>query len=189
MITMNELCFSTNLSSAEWAAWIQAIGSVVAIVAAASIAIYLARVQHRNSLTLHMKEKQTERVDIAKTLSVLATNSSKAMKYIANKLNDRSAVHNAAEGNIPCDIGELRRIDNYLSNIPIHNVPYSMVIMTMILGSTVRQFKEKVETTLSLHRTMDGDKFEDFFRTIEEMNTSIKATCSDIETEVKRLES
>jgi len=183
---MNELC---NLSSTELAAWIQAIGSVVAIGAAAGIAIYQARVQHRNSIDLHMKEKQTERVDIAKTLSVLATNSSKAMKYIANKLNDRSAVHNAAEGEIPCDISELRRIDNYLNSIPLHNVPHSMVTLTMILGSTVRQFKEKVETTLRLHSKMDGNMFEDFFRTIKEMNTSIEATCSDIEAEVKRLES
>lgn len=185
---MNELCFSTNLSSTELAAWIQAIGSVVAILAAAGIAIYQARVQHRNSLALHMKEKQTERADITKTLSVLATNASKAMTYVSNKLNDRSAVHRAGEGEITCGIGELYRIDNYLNSIPLHNVPHSMVTLTMILGSTVRQFKEKVETTLNLHRKMDGDMFEDFFKTIAEMNTSIDATCRDIDAEVKQLE-
>jgi hypothetical protein len=31
---MNELCFLTGLTSSEWAAWVQAIGSILAIVAA-----------------------------------------------------------------------------------------------------------------------------------------------------------
>ena len=168
-IKMNELCFLSNLTSTEWAAWVQAVGSVAAIAAAAWIAIHVARLQHRNALDLHMTEKRTERVDIAKTLSVLATNSSKSMRHIASQLNDRESVHNAAEGLVPCDVGELCRIDSYLSDIPLHTVPHSMVTLTMILGSTVRQFKEKVEMALRLHRKMDADMFNDFFRSIGEM--------------------
>ncbi len=185
---MNELCFLSNLTSAEWAAWVQAIGSIIAIFAAAGIAIYVAKLQHENGLKLHETEKRTEKIEIAKTLFVLATNSSKAIKHIAILLNDRSAVHNAAEGLQPCDVGELQRINKYLNAIPLHTVPHSMVTHTMILGSTVRQFKEKVEMALNLHREMDADMFDDFFQTIGEMNTSIEVTCKDIDAEVKRLE-
>ena len=35
---------------------------------------------------------------------------------------------------------------------------------------------------------MDAVIFNDFFRTIGEMNTSIEATCKDIGAEVKRIE-
>ena len=185
---MNELCFLSNLTSAEWAAWVQAVGSIVAIFAAVGIAIYVARLQHNNALDLHKTEKRTEKVEIAKTLFVLATNSSKAMKHIARQLNDRDSVQDAAEGLEPCDIGELHRIDKYLNEIPLHTVPYTMVTLTMILGSTVRQFKEKVEMALNFHRKMNADMFDDFFRAIGEMNTSIEATCKDIDTEVKRIE-
>lgn len=185
---MNELCFLSNLSSTEWAAWLQAVGSVLAVVAAAWIAKHQANLQHQNALDLHKTEKRTEQTDITKTLSVLAVNSSKAMKHIASQLTDRESVHNAAEGLAPCDIGELVRIDTYLSDIPLHTVPHSMVTLTMILGSTVRQFKEKIEMVLKLHRKMDAEMFEDFFRTISEMNISIDATCNDINAEVKRLE-
>ena len=185
---MNELCFLSNLTSAEWAAWVQAVGSIVAILAAAGIAIYVARLQHNNALNLHKTEKRTEKVEVAKTLFVLATNSSKAMKHIASQLNDRGSVHNAAEGLEPCDVGELHRIDKYLNEFPLHTVPHSMVTLTMMLGSTVRQFKEKVEMSLNLHRKMNADMFTDFFRTIGEMNISIEATCKDIDAEVKRLE-
>lgn len=185
---MNELCFFSNLTSAEWAAWVQAIGSVVAIVAAAWIAVHQAKLQHKSALDLHKVEKRIEQTDITKTLSVLAVNSSKAMKHIASQLNDRESVHKAAEGLTHCDVGELARIDTYLSDIPLHTVPSPMVTLTMILGSTVRQFKEKVEMALTLHRKMDADMFDDFFKSLGEMNTSIEATCNDINTEVKRLE-
>jgi len=185
---MNELCFLSNLSSAEWAAWVQAIGSVAAIVAAALIAKHQSNLQHKNAINLHKTERCTEQTEITKTLSVLSINSSKAMAYIANQLNNRESIHKAAEGQIPCDVGELVRIDTYLSNIPLHIVPHSMVSLTMILGATVRQFKDKVEMAFELHRKMDAEMFEDFFDTLEKMNISIKATCNDINEEVKRLE-
>jgi hypothetical protein len=185
---MQTLCFLSNLTSAEWAAWVQAVGSIVAIIAAAWIAIDQARRQHRNALDLHATEQRTARLDVGKTLSVLAVNSAKLMKHIAGQLPDRESVQNAAEGLVNCDVGEMARIDTYLRGIPLHTVPYSLVTPTMILGSSVRQFREKVEMVFRVHRQMNGAMFEDFFRTMSQMNESIEATCRDIDAEVKRLE-
>lgn len=185
---MHMLYLLSNLTSAEWAAWVQALGSVAAILAAAWIAIHQAKLQHQSALELHRTEQRTARVEIAKTLSVLAINSSKAMGHVSDQLNDRESVHLTAEGLIHCDLGELRRIDTYLIGIPLHSLPYSLVTLSMILGSTVHQFKDKVEMTLRLHRKMDAKQFEDFFRTISEMNASIEATCHDIAAEIKSLE-
>lgn len=185
---MNELCFFSNITSAEWAAWVQAVGSVLAIIAAAWIAIHQSNLQHKNSIDLHKIQKLTEQTDITRTLSVLAVNSSKAMKHISIQLNDREAVHKAAEGLVHCDIGEMVRIDTYLSDIPLHTLPHSMVTQTMILGSTVRQFKEKIEMALQLHRKMDADMFKEFFQTTQEMNASIETTCIEIAAVAKRLE-
>lgn len=185
---MQTLCFLSNLSSAEWAAWVQALGSVAAIIAAAWIAIHQSKIQHRNALELHKTELRSAQIDIAKTLSVLAVNSSKAMKHIASQLHDREAIHLVAEGLVHCDLGELSRIDTYLSSIPLHSIPYSLVTPTMVLEATVRQFKNKTEMALRLHRQMDATMFDDFFRTVQEMSASLEATCRDFETEVKRLE-
>lgn len=184
---MNTLCFVSNLTSTEWAAWVQALGSVAAIVAAAWIAVHQAKLQHRNALDLHMTEQRTARVDIAKTLSVLAKNSAKAMRHISGQLKDRESVHRVAERLIHCDIGELRRIDKYLSEIPLHSVPYSLVTPTMVLGATVRQFIEKVEMTLRLYSQMDSSMFKDFFETIGAMNLSIDEACRNVTVEVKNL--
>jgi len=176
-----------NFSSDEWAAWVQAIGSIAAIFGAAGVAIHQAKLQHRNALDLHGFEKQTSDADLAKTLFVLATNSSKVMSHIAEQLNDREAVHRAAEGRFHCDVGELHRIDNYIRGVRIHTIPFSLVTPTMLLGSTVRQFAEKVEMALKLYRYMDAQMFEDFFRTMSQMSDSVAATCRDIEAEADRL--
>jgi hypothetical protein len=55
----------------------------------------------------------------------------------------------------------------------------------MILGATVRQFREKVEMALRLHGEMDAAMFDDFFATLKQMNESLQATCKDITAQVK----
>lgn len=182
------LCILSNLTSAEWAAWVQAFGSIAAIFGAVWIATHQARIQHRNALELHRTEQRSAKVDLGKTLSVLATNSAKAMNHIASQLHDRESVHKAAEGLVHCDVGEIERVNAYIKAVPLHSIPYPLVTPTMVLGSTVRQFGEKVQMALRLYRQMDAKMFEDFFRTLSEMNASIAATCKDIEAELKRLE-
>ena len=140
---MNTLCITTNLTSAELAAWVQAIGSVVAIIAAALIAIWQGRIQYRNALAIHRAEQRHTRVELSKTLYVLASNYAKAMAYFTGQLSDREAVHNIAEGRVHFDFGELSRIDAAISGIPLHNLPDSLVTPTMLLSATVRQFREK----------------------------------------------
>lgn len=185
---MDVSCFISNFSSTELAAWVQAIGSVVAIAVATWIAIHQAKLQHQYSLDLHRTEKRVERVDIARTLSVLAENAAKAIRHIKKQLKDRESIHLAADGVFHCDVEELRRIDNYLSSIPLHTVPFTLVTATMILESIVRQFLEKTEMALRLSRQMDANMFDDFFLTTSELNSSIDATCRDIEKEIIKLQ-
>lgn len=186
---MHTLCFLSDLTSAEWAAWFQAVGSIAAIIAAAWIAKHQATLQHRNALNLHMTEQRTVQADTAKTLSALARNSSKAMKRVAEQLKDRESIYRVAEGLAHCDLEELHRIDSYLSAVPLHSIPYSLVTPTMALGSTVRQFKDKTEMALKLHDQMDASMFDVFFRTVGEMRASLEATHQEIAGVVNDLES
>lgn len=185
---MNELCFLSDLTSSEWASWVQAVGSIAAIVAAAWIARYQAKLQQASAMEQHRRERLTSRAEASETLAVLARNSAKAMAHVSGQLLDRDAVHEAAEGLRPCDIGEVQRVDAYLAAIPLHELPGSLVTLTMILGSTVRQFREKVETALRLHRQMDANMFEDFFGSLISMNESVRQTCQDISEKVREHE-
>jgi hypothetical protein len=178
----------SNLTSSEWAAWIQALGSVLAIGAAARLAIYQSREQHKSALALHNREKLDVQIDTTKVLLELAGNSAKVMKNIKLQLHDRESIYNVAEGLVHCPIGEMVRIDKCLSDIPLNTIPSSLVTYTMILGSTLRQFKEKVEMTLNCCLKMDTTMFADFFKCLAKMNVVIEKVCNDINVELKRLE-
>jgi hypothetical protein len=178
-----------NLTSVELAAWVQAIGSIVAIIAVVLIAVWQANKQHRNALALHREEQRYARIELAKTLSMLAKNCAKAMAYLTRQLSSRQDVYEIAEGQVHFDFGELSRIEASIGGIPLYSLPHSLVTPTMLLSATVRQFREKVEMAIRVHRNMDAAAFEDFFRVLREMNDSLEQTCGDIATEVNRIQS
>lgn len=181
---MSEVTPAVDLVSSEWAAWVQAVGSVLAICVAAWLVIWQSRRQHINALKLHKEEQRYARVELAKTLSVLGQNCAKALRHFTDRLPDREAVHSAAGGEVHFDFGELRTIENAVVGIPLHSLPDVLVTHAMVLGATVRQFRERIEMAITLHREMTSDNFDDFFRVLNEMNTSIAKTCNDIESEV-----
>lgn len=185
---MNTLCFASNLTSAELAAWVQAIGSIVAIFGAVWVAVWQAGKQNKYALERQATEQLKARTELAKTLSVVAQNVTKVVAVVASQMGDRNAVYSIAEGDSRCDIEEIVRLDSAIAGIPIHNLPSTLVSPRMSLESTVRQFREKVEMVLRVHRSMNADAFGDFFRTNREMYDSLKATCDDIAREIERMQ-
>src|SRR5437879_581950 len=96
---MNELCFMSNLTSTEWAAWVQALGAIAAIIGAAWIAIYQSHAQHLSALSLQEKSVREHELALAKTLDRLAANCLGAMDLFISKLDTRQAIHNYGDGN------------------------------------------------------------------------------------------
>jgi len=177
---MNTLCFASNLTSTEWAAWVQAVGSILAIFSAAGLAVWVAQKQHKSALAIHIAEQRYTRSETTKTLLVLAQNCTKAVSVVIGQVDNRAAIYEIGEGRAHCDIEEIARLDLAIMGIPVHNIPSSLVSPTMALSATVRQFREKVETVLRVHRSMDASDFGDFFRIIGEMRDSLNGTCEDI---------
>lgn len=58
----------------------------------------------------------------------------------------------------------------------------------MILGATVRQFKQTVDMAIELHRQMDSSQFQELFKTLGEMTESLELTRGDIEVAVQHVE-
>lgn len=182
---MNQLCFLTDLTSSEWAAWVQAVGSIAAIVGATWIAIWQSRRQHEVSLEVLRTEHRLARTELARTLLALSVNCSKAIEHAVKQFPDRDAAHQIAEQEAHFDCNELRAIENAVTGIPLHSLPHTLVSLTMILSSTVRQFREKIESALRFHREMDSPAFEDFFVVLSQMQKGLVLTCNDIAAEVE----
>lgn len=183
---MNQLCLLTGLTSSEWAAWVQAVGSIAAIIGATWIAIWQSRRQHAISRSVMREERRLERTEVARALLALSINCSRAIDHGAKQFPDRFAVHEIAEQATHFDLNELRIIENAVLGIPLHSLPHKLVPLAMILSSTVRQFREKVESALLHHREMDAGAFGEFFAVLSSMQRSLASTCKDIEAEVER---
>ena len=185
---MNTLCFASNLTSAEWAAWVQAIGSIVAILVAVLVAVWQSGKQHKNALNRHIVEQRYAKTELAKTLLVLAERCTKVVTYLADQVGSREAIYEIVEGDTYFDLEEVSRLDVAIAGIPVQNLPSSLVEPNLNLSSTVRQFLEKVQLVLRVHRKMDAAAFADFFKVTSDMTDSLKGTCSDIAREVERIQ-
>lgn len=182
---MSYLC--ANLTSQTCASWVQAIGSVLAIVGAAGIAIWQSHKQYKNALLLQVEERRNARLEIARTISVLANICFKTMDFLTAQLNSREAVDKVAEGLVYLDINELSRQDAAIAAISLHNLPSSLVTPMMVLSSIIRQFRQNIDGALRNHRTMDAQAFDDFFHAVADLKESLKGTCEDIVKAVERI--
>lgn len=185
---MSELNVISNLTGSEWPAWVQAIGSIVAIFGATGIAIWQSKKQHDNSLKLLSAEHRLARLEVAQALLSLSTSSLRLLKNYTKQLPDRSAVHNVADGIIHLDLNELKVVEGAVQTIPLYSLPHQLVSLTMMVGSTIRQFREHVELVIQVHRKMDAAQFDAFFTNMSEMQKSLKKTCDDIQAEVTKLQ-
>lgn len=116
---MNVLCFTTDLNSSELAAWVQAVGTILAVLAAAAIAVWQSKKQHESALALLKAEKRHAKVEQAKTLLTLSQNFTKAAKHFASQMHDRESVHKIASKETYFDFGELQALQNASTNIPL----------------------------------------------------------------------
>lgn len=186
---LNQLCFLSDLTSSEWAAWVQAVGSIVAIAGSVGIAIWQSKQQHKASMALLLAEKRFARIELAKAILSLSTSALQLLKYSTKAFPDRQSVHDTAEGRRHFDFGELRVVEGAIQAVPLHTLPHELVQLTMIVNSTVRQFRENIEFAIQTYRQMDADAFNTFFETLSTLTDSLSRSCDDIKTEVRRAES
>lgn len=181
---MNELCFLTGLTSSEWAAWVQAVGSISAI----GIAIWLSRTQHQSSLAVLKAERSLARLEAARALQELSIAAHRLLESSTRAFPDRQSVHDTAEGRRFFDFGELRVVEGAVQAVPLHALPHDLVRLTMILGSCVRQFRENIELAIPRHRQMNAADFATLFDSLASLTKSLDLTCKDIEAAVKLAE-
>ena len=183
---MHQLCFLSGLTSSEWAAWVQAIGSILAVAGAAFAVIYQAKKQHASALRVQHEQRVYERIETIKALLELSRNCGKLMQHVIDRINnDRTTFHEIATGDRHLDFDELIRAERAVMTIPLHTLPAKLLTYTMMVSSVVRQFRAKVESGFRFHREMDAAAFEDLFKSMPEMKVSLDKTCAEIDSELK----
>jgi hypothetical protein len=181
-------CVTTALTSSELASWVQAIGSILAILAAASIAVWQAGRQQESALAVHREENRYARREAAKSLLVLCRNCANASAHFTAQLSSRDAIYAVASADKHFDFEELTALRDAAVSVQLHQLPDVLIGPAMALAATVRQLRQTIEIAIREHRKMDAESFENLFRTLGEMTASLQATTQDVQTEVSRLE-
>ncbi len=169
------------------AAWVQAIGAVLAILAAAGIAIWQSNKQHQLARILHKEEKRHDRIEQAKTLLALCRSCTGVVKHMRKQLHDRDAVHRIAEKKEYFDFSDLQVLVSAVTAIPLHALPDALVMHTLILGSAIRQFQHNLNAAFHGHRSMDAKAFGEFFTALDKMTLSLELSCDEIAKEIERV--
>jgi hypothetical protein len=91
-MTSQLLCLSTDLTSSEVAAWVQAVGSMLAIAGSVWVAGWQLRRQRHDALAREEKRRHDSEWDVVKGMAELARLSHKVATHMLERLPDRSAV-------------------------------------------------------------------------------------------------
>jgi hypothetical protein len=169
----------SSSSSSDLAAWVQAVGSVVAIFAAVGVGWWTARQQRKLTREMSWLQHGSNIMESAKTLKEIAAPAVKVLTRISGLLDSREKVFTAAETGLPFDIPELHQLERALDGVELHRLPAQLITPALILSANVRQFRIKVEMALQHYRQMDAAAFDDFFTTLKQMNDSMSKSVSD----------
>lgn len=171
----------------DWPAWVQAVGSVAAILASVRIAAWQARKTQAQTLFVIEQQGRAEYLRSARTLVEMAKAVLKVQAHVAKKLCSRESIGAAAEDRLAFDWPEVIALERALNQVEIHRLPAELVSLSLILAATVRQFRIKVEMALDTHRQMDAAAMVDFQAVMQEMAESLRLTVSDLEGHLSEL--
>ncbi|MFL9936295.1 hypothetical protein P0D88_46545, partial [Paraburkholderia sp. RL18-103-BIB-C] len=85
------------MSSNDAAAWVQAVGSILAIIFSVCVAVWQSRKAHEQIMFGLAQQRRADYLRVANTLIEIAKNALKLQKHVGAKLDTREAIYKAAE--------------------------------------------------------------------------------------------
>lgn len=158
------------------AAWVQAIFSVVAIIAA----IELSRLQFRHAQRLQLQQLKAEGVTVAEAIEKISAVAVNVVAYTCSHLRDRSIVEKIIQGNQHFDLQALLDVESALNSIPKHQISSELVAYVFMLSGTVRQVRELAQRTLRRFESIDDIFFNELFESLTKLQLSLSKTNDDI---------
>ena len=169
--------FFWSLSPSECASWVQAWGSIGAILGA----FLLARQQIGAANAAARLAAAERRLELAKTLDYLARSTISAIDTASVHLATREHVHTAADtGGLPSLMLMLDHLSRRLEAAPVYGMPADLLRGALLLSGTIDQFIWKVRMAFDTHRSMSAEAFDDFFITIGDIKRSLAESASEI---------
>lgn len=146
------LDFFYKLNNGDKAGWIQALGSVFAILASGLIAAWQAKSQYKNSLRLQRIQEKNKEIVLTESVIEIIRNSASNVEHVYESLSTRQDIYDVATKNKYYDFEGLNDVIHSLKQIPLKDLlSPKLVTAIMILISSIRQLEIQVDKTIQNH--------------------------------------
>lgn len=150
---MNELCVFTNLSSREWAAWVQATLSGIAIF----VAVMMPWIQHRRDLKTEARRRKAEKNEQVRVFEMIMMHAALATNGAADVLLNATTVDHNLALDIKVHLDIVAETNEMVRKIPFHELPSAAVIRS---AYHLSRTSTKMEDYLSrLKLSLEKDDF------------------------------
>ena len=173
--------------SSDWAAWVQAIGSILAIAGTAFGTRY--QVNRGHELAVREDERRAKRILVGALNHLRALGYSAYVQFLTlnDQLPDRTAVHSLAATSW-VDVSMLQMIETQISAIPVFNLPNEISFIPFILAAEIRRGIFLLEETRDKHRGMDSVAFDQFFRLMQSLTADVKLRSDEVNQTCQQLQ-
>lgn len=175
------------MSTSDWAAWAQAIGTVVAIVGSVGTAVWQTRKQYALALAEMREERRQGRREAALNLLALASEALELLHKAGQALPTREAIMSLAQGDeVLFDVQELQVMEGALDAVQLHVLPHDLVRPARMVQTGVRQYRVALGRAIERYRKMDAAEFERALSSLGLLTRGLEKTCHDIGEQVRR---
>jgi heme exporter protein D len=171
--------FVSDLSVSECAAWVQAWGSVVAVLVAVAVAAYQSNSQHKSALKLFARQQAQQRRDQIEALTNIAYEACKLVETIRGALGTLTAALQIARKEVYFDLGAIHYLDESVQRISLIGLAPDMVRPVRRLTDVVRQFRWNIDLVFTDYKNMNADEFSSFASVFSEISKSLQALCAE----------
>jgi len=174
-----------GFSRAECASWVQAWGSVGAILVAAAVVF----VQNRLQRDRENRQRIETLVARMRTLQEIGESTAANIAYCQKAFTSRPDVTGIAEGAQPFPPDALRMLPDAVAAIPLHELDSpAMVFEVRTLTILARQVQARIQWMLTNHRQIDAEGFTNTFRLLASFSEQAGAAVARIRRHVDEVE-
>ncbi|MBU3556493.1 hypothetical protein ICN18_02475 [Polynucleobacter sp. Ross1-W9] len=165
------------MGTGDMAAWAQAIGTFLAILAAGLIATCQSQSQYQNSLKLQKIQDWNKEVILCEAVVEIIKNSAERVRYVFDTFQSREDIIDVATKLKHYDFECLNDVIESLKQIPLNYLPSANLVSdVMAMISAIRQLDIQVDKATYEYKTIDATKTATFLTVVSQIKNSTKDT-------------
>ena len=184
---ISETCFLVQgLTVSDCASWVQAWGTVLAILGAFGVAAYQARSQHQSALRVFTEQQTRQRRDHLDSLTAVARAALDHFDYTHEQTKTIALLVKVANDDVYFDYGATRYLDDSIQRISLVGMPAELIPPARLLTDTFRQYRRNIDLIPVECKRMDEDDYIHFSSTMAKIREVLQNALAKFEAAAHR---